>query len=398
MNRFLWSLLAASPLVTPAFGNELAAEPLALPYTPMFRPTLARSWYRWDDGLVIERGQLNLRARFRFHYDWVFNPEGSDVRRQRIILFGRLADDIDTRWEWDTEDFDGDLLDAWFNFRQWEDFQVRVGKFWEPIGLEAQTNGNDLTFLERAAPLDALTPGRSVGVMAHNAILRDFATWSTGVFVGTDDFGTDPNNDEISWTSRVTWLPRYEDEGEHVIHFGVSVSSRWLGPDGIRFQARPESQLIGNTVDTGTLMGDNVYTVGFEGALVEGPFSLQGEFVGSHVNLDGGSANLHGAYVSGSYFITGEHRPYDRQSAVFGAVTPNYPWSFDVDAGAVEIVARVSHADLQDGMALGGDQLNLTVGTTWYLDQNKRLMFNFVDSHNDIADLQLYLVRASLQF
>ncbi|MBC8460534.1 MAG: hypothetical protein H8D67_21325 [Deltaproteobacteria bacterium] len=64
-------------------------------------------------------------------------------------------------------------------------------------------------------------------------------------------------------------------------------------------------------------------------AIVSGPFSLQGEYF--HLFADSDEADdpkFWGFYLYGSYFITGEHRNYDRSKGVFCGIEPNRDFHF----------------------------------------------------------------------
>jgi phosphate-selective porin len=89
------------------------------------------------------------------------------------------------------------------------------------------------------------------------------------------------------------------------------------------YEARPESHLAPFLVDTGDIQAKNASQLGLETAYVNGPFSLQGELTGSWIaDTDSGSRTLWGAYVYASWFLTGEHRVYDRAAGVFGRLAP----------------------------------------------------------------------------
>lgn len=93
--------------------------------------------------------------------------------------------------------------------------------------------------------------------------------------------------------------------------------------------------------------------------------------------------DLYGAYVQTSYFLTGEHRPYDRNFAVFRRVVPyeNFwvvrtPGGSQAGYGAWELAFRWSHLSFAD---LNGQYLNdLTTGVNWYWNPQVRMMMNWI--------------------
>ena len=135
-------------------------------------------------------------------------------------------------------------------------------------------------------------------------------------------------------------------------------------------------------VDTGSFGAESGEFVGAEMALVHGPFSLQGEYV--HSFIDGndpsvGNPNFWAASIQASYFLTGEHRPYDRSAGTFGRVRPRCNFSKDGSGrGAWELAARLSYLSLNDDNIDGGRLADLTLGVNWYLNPSVRTMWNYV--------------------
>ena len=89
--------------------------------------------------------------------------------------------------------------------------------------------------------------------------------------------------------------------------------------------------------------------------------------------------------ASGNWFrieFTGEHRIYGRNAGAFGRVVPLNPVNGeDGNLGALQVAARVSYLDLNDGDIRGGQQLNTTFALNWYLTRNLRLGFNYIYGH-----------------
>ena len=138
---------------------------------------------------------------------------------------------------------------------------------------------------------------------------------------------------------------------------------------------------------------------GGEGAVVWGSFSLQGELMTTQIE-NAADSYLWGGYIYASYFLTGEHREYNKQYAAFGRIHPleNF-WWVDSDCedcnyghGAWELAARFSYLDYdQAGLTAipfdsRGELTNFTLGVNWYWSPHIRMMFNYVYSELDDAD------------
>ncbi|MEE3199405.1 MAG: porin, partial [Planctomycetota bacterium] len=129
----------------------------------------------------------------------------------------------------------------------------------------------------------------------------------------------------------------------------------------------------------GTVAGaDGEFRYGVEAAYVNGAFSLQGEFMGSSVSADD-NVSYTGWYVMGSYFLTGESRPYDSKRGIFKRVKPAKEFAWGESWGATELAARygsVNYSDFVGGVTLD----DLTVGVNIYHNPVFRTMLNYVYS------------------
>lgn len=169
-----------------------------------------------------------------------------------------------------------------------------------------------------------------------------------------EDSGTD-------FTARITGLLRDEDGGESFLHLGLS--SRYVGAENgtLRYKGRPESNVADDYVDTGELPGDHAWHVGLELLWNEGPCSLLGEYDHAWVESpSSGDPEFWGGYVTASWVLTGETRPYDRTVGYARRVMPEGPW------GAPELVTRFSREDLDDGVVQGGAFDKTYVGINWW--------------------------------
>jgi phosphate-selective porin OprO/OprP len=195
-----------------------------------------------------------------------------------------------------------------------------------------------------------------------------------------------------------------------VLHLGAAV--RRHDPrdstNGLRFASRPETNITDVQLgDSGVLANtDRIFSYGLEAAGAWGPWSLQSEYIAANVQRDGSpDADLDGWYVLGSWFITGETRPYKVAEGVFDRVTPAGIVG-QGGIGAWELAARLSNLDLTDGALIGGEERNVTLGVNWHLTPNVKLQANYVKvlevdrpgNRNDGDEPSAYTVRAQVDF
>ena len=283
--------------------------------------------------------------------------------------------------------------------------EVRVGYFREPFSLEGATSSRFITFMERS-PLNQLDPARDWGVAGYWWPDGERLTYAIGAFrdgTGSDGFsGGDGGNWAV--TTRLTGLPVYEDgEGTfRLVHLGGAFSYRVPAGGVVRYAPDPQSNILDVSdspaspfLPTVSIPATSQQLYNFQAAGVRGPLSLQGEWSATAIQQRGGGlVFFHGFYVDASYFLTGEHRGYDRTAGAFSRVAVRRPLVRNDGApatgfGAVELAGRLSVADFRSGnlppppsgplaAAPGGATLyQLTVGVNWYLNDYTRVMANY---------------------
>lgn len=400
-----------TPVPTPAPAPPPRANaPVAPPQTnpPPSKPDHEIKWF-WKNGLSFETGdkktfkgklggrvQLDLAS---FSEDDDVEsvpgigdlPAGVEFRRVRLALEGEYAASLPAFYkvELDFAEAEVAFKDVYLGLADLPGVgSIRVGHLKEPSSLEGLTSSRFLTFLERAAPVEAFWPERNTGIALGNAVLAGRATWSLGAFTSTELRGGvengQPLDSDYRVVGRLTGLPFYDEDanGARLLHVGVS--GTFAAPENgqVRFRSRPEAHLAPRFVDTGVIGADHHYLLSAEAAWVWGPWSLQGEYFHNWVDRPrGGTAEFSGYYVAGSWFLTGEHRNYKTAAAAFDRLSPRRNLSLDpAGFGAWELAVRYSHLDLNDAGIQGGELRDLTGGVNWYLNPNMKLQFNYVYS------------------
>jgi len=313
-------------------------------------------------------------------------------------------------WFYKTQvDFAGNevsLKDFYLGYSGFDALNVTIGNQKEPFSLEELTSSKYITFMERGLP-NAFSPGRNTGISVSTKAYR----WGlqAGYFFDGIENENSPGKDGWGATGRLHFAPLLSENS--VVHIGGAASYRGSGDsDEIRFRERPESHVTSTRlVNTGTLTGyDNQTLLGAEAAAVFGPFSLQGEYIQANVDDGGVDPDFNGWYVNGSYFLTGEHRPYKASNGTFGRVKPKSVVGKG-GYGAWELAARYSSIDLTDSGIEGGKESNLTLGVNWYATPNIRFMGNYIYALTDPTsvveyptagdeDVNIFQVRGQIDF
>jgi phosphate-selective porin OprO and OprP len=258
---------------------------------------------------------------------------------------------------------------------------IRFGQSKTPVSFEGVTTSTQTTFIELALPSQAIYENRRIGV--DWAIQRTHWLASLGYYEHNLQ-GKSPGH---TLAARAAWVPIHE--AENVLHLGVAASQE--RPEGVvnalgvqqpataSFKTPPEAGLTTVTlVSSGTLTGvDHINRVGLEGLWIDGPWSIQSEYLQAQTTFQTAKPNydIDGYYAFGSWVVTGESRQYHDGNV--SNVIPSHPW------GAFEFALRYSELDLNDGRVLGGKEHDWTAGANWYLGTHLRLQANYIRAFSD---------------
>ncbi|EIC20268.1 OprO/OprP family phosphate-selective porin [Thiorhodovibrio frisius] len=299
---------------------------------------------------------------------------GVDLRRARLKLEGRLFTDWGYQAEYGFAGNEAEVKDAYVAYEGFDDLAIKLGQFKEPVSLEEQTSGSNITFMERALPVEAFSPGRKLGL----GVTSGGKDWSAAGGVFGEAIGDDTDDEgDSGWAlaARVTHAPI--DSKGRLVHLGASAQYQNTDAQNeVRYRTRPESNVTDQRlVDTRSIQeASEILTWGLEGAGAVGPVSIQGEYLKVGVDRRDAQPKLDfdGWYLFAAWLITGEERIYDASQGRFEGVDPEGPY------GALELALRYSTIDLDDADILGGQQQDVTLGLNWYLKRNLRFMTNYI--------------------
>ena len=363
----------------------------------------------WHNGLRLRtlNKDVEIRIGGRIQNDWNFIRPSHEVkdefftdddgnvtepldriffRRSRIYIRGTLHKYIRFKAEYDFAGGSVAWTDVYLRFVKLPGVgNLYLGKFKAPFGLEALTSSRFITFQERSLT-DAFVPGRQVGVLLKNSVFDKRVHWAFSVTRSDDDGTVDSFTDspDNNFTFRLAATP-YQAGKTQLAHVGLAYHLR--NEEGFRFRVRPEGRTRNVRLVDARGDSDRVDQIGLEVALVYGPISVQGEYMTATPDVTGPNHPTFAAhYVMGSYFLTGESRPYS--GGAFGRPKPQR--KFDPKKGtmgAVELAARMSRVDVSEENYLGGVERNFTLGVNWYPHDNARVTLNYILAYLDRGDL-----------
>ena len=371
------------------------------------------------------RPTLNWSARIQTDY-WAFpdpspganfwergNPD-LDVqdrillRRLRVTARGEIFQTMEYKFDVDFgTPNDPRFKDAYLGWTELPIFQtVRLGNQKLPYGLDQLNSSVHALFIERPLVIDAITRNyRRMGVCAYGVSEDLRYNWrygtflmediqDTGEYLVTDDPGVHHYQMEVAGRFADTiWYDECSD-GRGYAHWAIAGALAY--PDGeagprnqARFDTRPESRTTRRWIDTGQIVDANSYQVIALEALVNlGPFQWTTEYMHAFVQRDGGRSDLQfgGAYTYVSYFLTGEHLPWDRETGTLDRVRPfeNFFLVRNCDGGvrggwgAWQVLCRYSYGNFTDQDIQGGIGSSLTLALNWWWTSHSRLQFNYI--------------------
>lgn len=339
------------------------------------------------------------------------------LRRARPIIQGKVFRDYEFLF---VPDFGGTTVaiqDAYVNYKNSPGLQLKAGKFKTPVGLELLQADANTFFTERGLPTN-LVPNRDIGFQLWGELFDSRLNYAVGGFNGVGDARSTTNvdlDDDKEVAARIFLLPFKKTDNDFVKNLGFGVGGSFGKENGTGVNALP----AGYTTDgqqtfftyrtgAGAVATPNVVADGTHWRLAPqlydyvGPFGLLAEYNISDQALrrDAGASHdiIHAQntawQVAGSWVVTGENASYN-------GVKPRQ--NFDPAAGsigAVELVARYSELNLDDGLfplyataSSAQSAQSWAVGVNWYLNSFVRVSVDYTDTSFDGGDGSNNVVR-----
>jgi phosphate-selective porin len=285
--------------------------------------------FEGGDALAFEGrlGSGEINSRFR-------------IRRARINVTGDYAEAFDFKLEGEFASNDTGItvrdaagrtlasnstrtsfagLDLWANWHRFPEFQIKVGQYKAPFGLEQLSADTKLFTPERSLVTTSLTPERQIGVQLWGKPLtnlwpeqKDLINYAVGVFNGTGRNITVNDNNEFMYAGRieVQALKTKILNGDVSLKFGANgFTSRDDAGNAISSVLRENSDGSLTTFNLPSAAERTAY--GFDASFHFGPFDFIAEYLSERVGTRtvNGIAPLFngfradGYYLQGSYFV-----------------------------------------------------------------------------------------------
>jgi phosphate-selective porin OprO/OprP len=366
-------------------------------------------------GIQSADGKNSIKFIGRVHMDYrsfTSDATGADgyqdlmqIRRARAGFEGIFLKDFDYKLFMDIGAATGTGMasttttmdEGYIGYAYSSSLKFRAGKFKMPFSLEQLTSSNNIDFLERSlgGQIEGeLIPAKEVGAMVFGAPINGVtyaaafsqgpASLKTAAFSSPDFIGR--------LSANLSELAGRKDE---VAHVGLAYSTGEIGTaisaanvKSGRTEGREASEFFKSN-SIGVDVGAKRTREGIELAYANGPFKVQGETMKvSYDNVTSNDISYKANYIQAIYNITGESHNYSNSSGTFGWIKPKSAFSNSGGTGALQAGIRYSKFDASDITASsaktnGADAM--TYGLTWFMNDNTRLMLNYIVTNFDAA-------------
>lgn len=322
-------------------------------------------------------------------------------RRVRFGVKGKVKDIMEYKVEMEfAGGSNSEFRDVYLG---WNDLPILrtllLGNQKRPYGLDHLNSSRYNVFLERPFVIEANNQdARRLGLASYGVSEDQAWNWRYGVYNqrNVQRLGNYVNDHlQLEVTGRLANTLWYDEisGGRGYAHWAISGSHGDSDPDPVnneaRYRTRPEARSTFRWIDTGRIADANYQNLaGVEGVVNVGAVQVVSEFQSVWVDRNAGlpTTNFNGGYVYISYFLTGEHMPWDRKSGTLARPKPfqNF-WLVnrcdgcrDGGWGAWQIAARYSNASYNSEGIFGGHGESFTFGLNWYWNPNARMQFNYI--------------------
>jgi phosphate-selective porin len=390
-------------------------------YTPIISNDLNTSAYDWN---AFNTRWVNMRALAMVGIDATHFYQGEenravvgdmshynrwDVRGLRIGAAGTL--NFDHPWTYlfsgsinsamqdynSREDDAFTLLDALIGIPLWGEYgRLQIGKMKAPISMERVMGMVFEQVMERPAHLDALLPSRNIGISLSDLLLGERLRWRIGVYNDWLEKGAPDRKDaNLILVGRVSTVAYEAPAQQQLLHLGAGYRYEKVKEGSVRYDVGPEFYFCEPWLDTGIIPAEHTDTWNLELSYLDGPLWIASEYTQTIVDSpEYTTLRFSGYHVAVNYFLTGEHRGYNKRRGTVRRITPVL--DFDKGGwGAVEASLRYSKMDLDDKEIHGGEMGIWSLGLIWH--PRKDHQFHLQWSHTGLDKREIYSSMNTLQ-
>lgn len=281
---------------------------------------------------------------------------------------------------------------------------VSLGQVVPGFSLNAAESSKWSPFMERSMATNTFGPQAGIGINANTynnnysatvAVTQEPKSGNSVKNVYGQNIKT---HDLWQASTRLTWAPI--SELGRVFQIGLSAHIKEYANNGMRFIAPPEMRSRNSTtlLNTTTFSSStfspgsststpnqlwiaalNQKTVDWELLGIYGPWSGELEYQRAFVTRgkvngvkQGSNLQFSGYHAQVAYILTGETRPLKKSNGTLGQIKPKSK------CGAWELGARYSYLSLNNKDVKGGLAHNTTASLSWYVNNNIKIMGEYV--------------------
>jgi phosphate-selective porin OprO/OprP len=308
------------------------------------------------------------------------------IRRARPTIQGTVYKYVDFYVRPDFGQGQVVLYEAYAQLNYFSRFNLRVGKFKPPVGLERLQSDDDTNFIERGLPT-LLVPSRDIGYQLSGDIVKSRVAYQVGVFNGVPDNSLSDASvsDHRDYAARLFLTPFAPNTKSPLSGLGVGLGASSGNVDGLTLPAyKTFGQNTFFTFASGVTSAGHRTRLAPQAYYYLGPFGILTEYTLSEEGFQKGTVRrdiaLRSWQVQASYLLTGEKK-------VFGTLVPkkafnphNHGW------GAFELAVRVGDFSVEQGIYNYGFASAATSprhahewvgGGSWYLNRMLRISLDY---------------------
>jgi phosphate-selective porin OprO/OprP len=371
------------------------------------------------------RGYAQADTRTFFDNSNTGNVDQFLIRTARPIFEATFDKDFAARLMLDFGNNQTRLLDGYVDYKPDSLFNIRLGKFKAPLGLERWQSEQEILFVERGMATN-LVPFRDIGLMFYGDLIPQTLEYQIALTNGGVDLA-DPNldtDDSKDVSARIFAHPFRNSDVVALQGLGVGVAGSYGKRDGSATNTsvtdgyRTPAQARLFTYRSGSAAADTTFADGTQWRInpqtyyYNGSLGLLGEYVISSQETKRGSTSRtlhHDAFTAvATYVLTGEDASFDGVKPANNFSIKNGNW------GAFELTGRYGILDIDnasfpifaDAARSVSEARDITAGLNWYLNNNLKFNFNYsyttfdggAAGGKDREDENVLMTRAQFRF